>query len=760
MGKNLKLWYKSPAENWNEALPVGNGRLGAMIYGGVFQEKLQMNEESVWYGGKRDRNNPDALKYLPEIREHILSGRLDEAHELATFALSGIPDSQRNYQSLGDVLMGFKHKSDSVSEYKRELDLENASVNVSYRIDGINFNRKIFCSNPDNVLVVKITADKKKSIDLTCLLRRGRYLDNPSAQKSDAFCLYAKEKYFDSVEKTADNQLMLTGDCGKDGVDFCFSIKAEAKGGRTFVIGEHLIVREADEVTLYISSATTFNHKEYKQACLDVINKACLKGADKLFESHVKDYTAIFDRVDISLENKDERDFSNLPTDERLLKAKENGDNRFVALYFQFCRYLMISSSREGTLPANLQGIWCDEYSPEWDSKFTININTEMNYWPVEAANLSECHQPLFKLLERLVENGRVTARKMYGCSGFVAHHNTDIWADTAPQDIVTGSSYWVFGGAWLALHIYEHYQFTLDKDFLKKYYYVLKEASEFFLDYLIEDENGVMMTCPSSSPENIFITNGKKYSLTTSCTMDFEILRNLFNAAVKSAEALNIDGEFQARLKECAEKFPERKIGSYGQLLEWQKEYEEIDLGHRHFSHLFSLCPGNLIDAELTPDLAEACRKSIEYRLSHGSAHTGWSRAWVINFFCRLRDGENAYHHLMELFSYSTIKNLFNSHPPFQIDGNFGSLSAICEMFLQSQNKLLLLPALPKQFKTGCVKGLKARGNITVDLFFEEHKLKTASFISPIAQNIEFWYDGREYKAELNKNEQYEITF
>lgn len=760
MGNILKLWYNKPALDWNEALPIGNGKLGAMVYGSVFQEKLQMNEDSVWYGGYVDRNNPDAEENLPRIRNYILQGKLDEAHELAQFALTGIPDSQRSYQCLGDILIGFKHQEESYCDYRRELDLKTATMKVDYTVDSIHYSRHIFCSRPDNVTVMRITADKRASIHLNCLLRRGNYLPEPAKQKTGQMCLYSNEKYFDTVEKISDDQIMLLGNCGKGGVEFCLSLKVKVKNGSCRVIGEHIVIREADEVIFFISSYTTFREKNYKQVCTDTLLRACEKGYGRIWQDHVEDYGRIFNRVIIDIKDNQGRDFSDMPTDERLKKYEENEDNDFLNIYFQFCRYIMLASSRGDSLPANLQGIWCNEYAPSWDSKFTININTEMNYWPVETANLSECHEPLFKFLKRLAENGKKTARVMYGCRGFVAHHNTDIWADAAPQDIVFGSTFWVFGGAWLALHIWEHFQFTQDKVFLKEYYNILKEAALFFVDYLMEDEDGTVFTCPSQSPENVFVINNKHYALTKSCTMDFEILRHLFKACIEASGILETDADFAGELKELIVKFPERKIGSYGQLLEWEKEYEEIDPGHRHFSHLFSLCPGNLIDVDETPELAEACRKSIGYRLNHGSAHTGWSRAWVINFFARLRDGEKVYKHLTALFKLSTQRNLFNSHPPFQIDGNFGALNAMCEMFVQSQNKIILLPALPERLKTGSVTGLRLRGNITVNLYWQNHELTRAEFISPNAKTIRFSYKGQEYDADLKANQEFTFIF
>lgn len=748
-----KLWYDHPAKNWNEALPLGNGRLGMMVFGSVFQEKLQMNEESVWYGGPLDRNNPDAKKYLPQIREAIRTGDLDRAHQLTAFALTAIPDSQRNYQCLGDVLIGFSHEGQEFQDYRRELDLDRALCSVSYQAGGVRYTRSCFVSQPAQVAVFHIKADQPGKVHLHCLLRRGEYLADPSAQKTDSMCLYSHQKFCRKILRVSEDQIMLLGDGGKDGIEFCLSVKVLQTGGTLKMIGEHLIVENADEATLLIDSRTTFFCEDYQDACTQNLQRAAQKGFQVLLQEHISEYQTLYRRVSLQLFDPKEQEHEAIPTDKRLSAMEQEADPSFIALYFQFCRYLLISCSRPGGLPANLQGIWCNQFSPPWDSKYTININTEMNYWPAETANLSECHLPLFALLKRMKPNGEKTAQAMYGCRGFVAHHNTDIWADTAPQDMVSASSYWMFGGAWLCLHIWEHYQFTQNMDFLKEYYDILYSACLFFVDFLQEGPDGELYTSPSSSPENVYVKDGKHYAISKSCTMDFEILRHLFSACIQASKLLHCKSDFCQLLQSKMEKFPPRRIGSYGQLLEWEEEYPEIDPGHRHFSHLFSLFPGWLIDIQDTPELAQACKASIEYRIRHGSAHTGWSRAWAINFYARLREGDTAYSHLQKLFSHSTIPNLFNSHPPFQIDGNFGALSGICEMLLQSQNRLLLLPALPSQLPQGEVHGLKARGNITVDLWWKNGVLEKASFLTCDARQLVFYYEGNCYCVETVAN-------
>lgn len=422
----------------------------------------------------------------------------------------------------------------------------------------------------------------------------------------------------------------------------------------------------------------------------------------------------------------------------------------------------MISCSRAGGLPANLQGIWCGQFDSEWDSKFTLNINLEMNYWAVDAANLSECGQPLYAFIRRLEQNGRVTAREMYGMEGACAHHNSDVWADTAPQDIVTGSTYWAFGLAWLSLHLYEHYLFTDSLEFLRDYYDVLKSAARFCLDWLSADESGRLCTVPSTSPENVYVTRQGAFSFGKSCAMDFEIMNELFRAVIHSCKILDTDLEFAGQLQEALEKFPEPAIGGRGQLLEWNEEFDELDPGHRHFSHLFSLFPGKAFSPDLNAPYADAARASLEYRLAHGSAQTGWSRAWAVNLFARLKDPQAAYTHLVKLIQLSTINNLFNSHPPFQIDGNFGALSGICEMLLQSHGPILdLLPAFDvDRIQSGSIKGLRARGNITVNIEISNGNLAAAEFLSGRDQAVQVRYRQMICPADLKGGQWLRIHF
>ncbi|MBQ9118652.1 MAG: glycoside hydrolase family 95 protein [Lachnospiraceae bacterium] len=733
---STKLWYEQPTWDWNEALPIGNGRLGGMIFGGVQEEHVQVNEDSVWYGGPMDRNNPDALKNLPKIREYIKNGQIPEAEDLIVNALSGTPQGQRPYQTLGDVHLYFGRLNGEVTEYKRELELANALHTVTFKHNGYQHKREIFASGADDCIIMHFVTEDPSGMDMAPLLMR--------------------HKFYDYAGKYSDDTIVLGAKLGGDGMDVCMMLKGAVVGGTCEVIGERLVIRGAKEITLYFTAGTTFRYENLKETVYEKLVAAAAHSYEELKKRHIADYCSLFDRVKLDLAA-DTR-FDEIPTNERLKKL-DRKDLGLTEMYFNFGRYLLIACSRPGTLPATLQGIWNKDMLGPWDCKYTININTQMNYWLAENCNLSECHLPLFELMKRMLPNGQVTAQKMYGCRGFVAHHNTDIWGDTAVQDLWVPGSYWVMGAAWLCTHQWTHYEYTKDLDFLRENYPIMKEAALFFLDFLIEHE-GYLKTCPSVSPENTYILpSGVHGSNGMGVTMDNQILRDLFTQCIEAAKLLGEEDELTEQFAAARERLVPTQIGSKGQILEWDKEYGEAEPGHRHISHLYGLHPSSQITMDGTPELAKAARVTLEGRLSHGGGHTGWSRAWIINHYAKLWDGDTAYENLLALYERSTLPNMFDNHPPFQIDGNFGAAAGIAEMLVQSTaERIVLLPALPAEWSEGSVKGLCVRGGAELDLSWKDGKLTKCVIRAKSDLKTKLLYNGAVEEIELKAGSECEL--
>lgn len=753
------LWYTEPARSWIEAVPLGNGRMGAMISGDPFKGQIQMNEESIVYGGPLDRINPDAGKYFQEIRKLVLEGKIQEAQKLELFALSGTPQSERPYQTMCDVNYTIEHENGEIRDYRRELDLEKGVAATTFSHNGTKYGMRCLISEKEDLLAAEFWTDQKKGLDMSVLITRGRF--------------------YNCAGKAGKDSIYIDGDLGKGGSDFCIQARAVTEGGSVEVIGEHLVIRNASRVILYVNGVTTFPYRKKRIAdpysyLTQQLASYTAEDFDRILAEHERDHSEIYDRSVLKL--KEEPELEKLPTDQRLERLREgHKDSGLAALYYGYGRYLLMASSRPGGLPANLQGIWCEKLEPIWDSKYTININTEMNYWPAEICNLSMCHEPLFDLLERMVENGRKTAKEMYGCRGFVAHHNTDIWADTAPQDLALAASYWVMGGAWLATHIWKHYRYTMDREFLERMMPVLEEGVLFFRDFMIEDQ-GEMVVCPSVSPENTYYqADGTTGSACAGCTMDTGILKDIFYAYLEGHRILGKKASQESWVQETLGRLPSYRIGKYGQLLEWREDYEEWEPGHRHFSHLYPLFPSNQINEYDTPELVNACERSLERRMEAGGGHTGWSCAWLINLYARLQKGDKAEQYINYLLCRLTAPNLFDLHPPleripgipwvFQIDGNFGGACGIAQMLLQSHlDEIFLLPALPENWKEGSVTGLCAEGGFVVDMAWKKGRLTGGRIFSKHGgkavlrsmEKMEFFREGLPANAEKDKKGRY----
>lgn len=742
---NDTLWYRQPAPIWDHALPIGNGRLGAMVFGGAntgtnngdlqdakanadlmdgsqtsaADEHLQLNETSVWQGSRVDRLNPKAHEAFLQSRKLLLESKgtddakITAAEAAAKDGMLAIPLKMPGYSTLGDLYLRAKNAS-PVTEYRRQLDLATSIVRVTYTMGGVHYTRQVFASIPDQVIVMRITADRKGAISFRA------NMDRPA----------------DFVTHTQGNNILVLreGPMHEGQIHFAGETRFLPTGGTVQAEDDQIVVNNADAVTVLVAAATDFKGGPFvggdpEEQCQQALRKAMRKTYAALETAQLAAYQPVYRRMSLQLGAADAA-VSAVPTDERVKRVSAGADDLGLQqLYFQFGRYLLISSSRPDGLPANLQGLWAAGITNPWGSKYTINVNTEMNYWLAEPAGLSDTTLPLINLIDmvRTPSSGTGTqvAQKYYGAGGFVIHHNTDLWGDAEAIDGIP-SGIWPMGGGWLALHAWDHYAYTLDRTFLQQRAWpILHDASQFYLDYLTDDGSGHLVTGPSLSPENRYkLANGKSHSLTMGPTMDIEIVRELFTRTLDSGRLLHADPAFLKRVEDARAKLLPFQVGKLGQLQEWAQDYTEDAPGHRHISHLWALYPGTQISLAHTPELAKAARVTLERRLDHGGGQTGWSRAWVVNYWDHLHDGEKAYESMQVLFRQSTFPNLMDTHPPgvFQIDGNLGAANGMLEAILQSRwtdqgAELELLPALPTQWASGSVKGLRGRGGVSVDM-------------------------------------------
>ncbi len=775
----MELWYKDPASYWEEALPLGNGRLGGMVWSGIEQEKLSLNEDSLWSGYPQSHDIPGAAQHYERARELAMDKKYAQAQALIEQEVLG--QFTQSYLPLGELLLDMKHPEGEVRGYRRFLDIERAVSGLHYRVGEVNFTREAFVSAPDQVMAMRISADKPGMISLrtgfTCQLRAKVFVEEDRMILDGIAPSQVDPSYVDSPEP-----VIYSDDPAKKGMGFCAMVMVDARGGEKKALADGLEILGADSVVVYFAARTSFNGpfrqpflegKPYREPCREELFAARRLGYESLYKRHVEDYQTYFNRVSLDLGPGREE----LPIPERLADWDKDVDPGRYALLFQYGRYLLIASSRPGTQPGNLQGIWNRHLRAPWSSNFTININTEMNYWAAESANLPEMHEPLFDFLTNLRVTGKETARIHYNARGFVSHHNSDIWCLSNPVgnhgEGTAVYAFWPLSAGWLSAHAYDHYLFSGDREFLRqKGYPIIRDAARFFLDVLTENGAGELIFAPSTSPENTFIYHGKTCAVSQTTTMTMAIVKETLCNAASCCRILDTDSRFLEEVERALGHLPSYRIGARGELLEWNEELEEKEPEHRHTSHLYPLYPGHQISVEETPELADACRRTLELR---GDESTGWALAWRISLWSHLHDGERAYDILKKqlrpvdgsnpvdyMQGGGSYPNLFGAHPPFQIDSNFGACAGIIEMLMQSgPESIHLFPALSRAFGTGKVTGIRARGGGLVSISFEGGRLKKATLTGILDQDRDLFvfYDGKKKQVRLAKGETVILT-